>query len=127
MVLSLLFKTPNTTVQKNLFNSPLSGTTRISPYQKGKTILDLPEQEIVSGSGISWAICKSAPHPRQITIPGSHRSVLTARMPFLLPNQQCQSTEGNPKDNTTEHETPLITSCYNRLQKTTDQLQSPIN
>jgi len=22
------------------------------------------EQEIVSGSGISWAICKSAPHPR---------------------------------------------------------------
>jgi len=30
-------------------------------YQEGKTNLDLPEQEIVSGSGISWAICKSAP------------------------------------------------------------------
>jgi len=43
----------------------LSGTTRVSRYQKGKskTNLDLLEQETVSGSGISWAICKSAPHP----------------------------------------------------------------
>jgi len=30
----------------------------------------------VSGSGISWAICKSAPRPRQITTPASHRSVI---------------------------------------------------
>jgi len=29
----------------------------------------------VSGSGISWAICKSAPWPRQITMPASHHSV----------------------------------------------------
>jgi len=29
--------------------------------QEGKTNLDLLEQEIVSGSDISWAICKSAP------------------------------------------------------------------
>jgi len=29
--------------------------------QKVKTNLDLLEQEIVSGSGISYAICKSAP------------------------------------------------------------------
>jgi len=42
----------------------LSGTTRVSRYQEGKTNLDLLEQEIVSGSGICWAICKSAPHPR---------------------------------------------------------------
>jgi len=41
----------------------LSGTTRVSRYQKGKTNLDLLEQEIVSGSGICWAICKYAPHP----------------------------------------------------------------
>ena len=46
----------------------------------------LLEQQTVSGSGISWAICKSAPRSRQITTPG--------RMPFLPPNQQCQSTEG---------------------------------
>jgi len=31
--------------------------------QEGKTNLDLVEQEIVSGSGISWAICKSALRP----------------------------------------------------------------
>jgi len=39
------------------FNGPLSGTTGVSRYQKGKTNLDLLEQ--VSGSGISQAICKS--------------------------------------------------------------------
>jgi len=29
----------------------------------------------VSGSGISWAICKSAPRSRQITMPAPHHSV----------------------------------------------------
>jgi len=53
----------------HLFNGPLSGTTRVSQYQKGKTIWILLKQEIVSGSGISWAICKSAPRSRQITTP----------------------------------------------------------
>ena len=51
------------------FNGPLGycpgSTTRVIQYQKvnqeGKTNLDLLEQEIESGSGISWAICKSAP------------------------------------------------------------------
>jgi len=31
--------------------------------------------ETVSGSGISWAICKSAPHPTYTTIPAPHHSV----------------------------------------------------
>jgi len=54
--------------------------------QKGKTSLDLLEQETVSGSGVSWAMWKSAPHPRQITMPAPHNSVfLQARGPF------CQS------------------------------------
>jgi len=48
----------------------------------------------VSGSGTRWAICKSAPRTRQTTMPAPHRSVFTGRMPFLPPNQQCQSTEG---------------------------------
>ena len=76
----------------------LSGTTRVSRYQKGKTRkgktnLDLLEQEIVTGSGICWAICKSAPHPTQ---PRQHPTTqfFTGRMPFLPPNQQRQSTEG---------------------------------
>ena len=32
--------------------------------QEGKINLDILEQEIVSGSGIGWAICKCAPRPR---------------------------------------------------------------
>jgi len=56
----------------------------VSRYQKRKTNLNLLEQQTVSGSGISWAICRSAPGPRQTTMPG--------QMPFLPPNQQCQST-----------------------------------
>ena len=48
----------------------------------------------MSGSGISWPICKSAPRSRQITTPALHRLVFTGRMPFLSPNQQRQSTEG---------------------------------
>ena len=50
----------------------------------------------MSGSGISWGICKSAPCFRQTTTPAPHHSVFfTERMPFLPPNQQRQITEGN--------------------------------
>ena len=51
-----------------------AGTRKVKPGRY-KTNLDLLEQEIVSGSGISWAICKSAPWPRYITMPASHHSV----------------------------------------------------
>jgi len=50
-------------------------------------LLDLLEQETVSDSGISWAICKSAPWLKHITMPESHYSVFTGWMPFLPPNQ----------------------------------------
>jgi len=40
-----------------------------------KSIWILLKQETVSGSGISWAICKSAPRSREITIPAHHHSV----------------------------------------------------
>jgi len=43
--------------------------------RKGKPIWILLKQETVSGSGISWAICKSAPRPRQITTPVPNHSV----------------------------------------------------
>ena len=72
---------------KHTFNGPLSGTTRVSRYQKGKPIWILLKQETVSGSGISWAICKSAPHSKQITTPATHRSFFTGQMPFLPPDQ----------------------------------------
>jgi len=63
----------------------------VSQYQKGKSILDLLEDEIVSGSGISWAICESAPRPRQITMPASHRFYSPDAFPAA---QLRQSTEG---------------------------------
>jgi len=40
---------------------------------------------IVSGSGISCAICKSAPWPCHITTPASHHSVFTGRVILQLP------------------------------------------
>jgi len=85
----------HTTVLLLVWN--MSGSTRVSRYHKGKTKkvktnLDLLEQEIVSGSGICWAICKSAPHAdNHAIIPPL--SFFTGRMPFLTPNQQRQSTE----------------------------------
>jgi len=70
------------------FNGPFSGTTQVSRYQKGKTNLDFTEAR---DSGISWAICKSAPCSRQITMPVPHHSVfLQAGCPSC--RQQCQST-----------------------------------
>jgi len=46
-------------------------------------------------SGISWTICiKTAPRYRQITTMTPHHSIFTDRMLFPMPNQQCQSTEG---------------------------------
>ena len=40
--------------------------------RKVKPIWILLKQETVSGSGISWAICKPAPSSRQITTPAPH-------------------------------------------------------
>jgi len=58
----------------------------------------LLKQETVSGSGISWDVCKSAPCSRQITTPTPHHSIFTGRMPFLMPNQQCQTIEGKYRE-----------------------------
>ena len=43
--------------------------------RKAKPIWILLKQETVSGCGISWAICKSAPRSRQITMPVPHHTV----------------------------------------------------
>jgi len=72
----------------------LSGTTWVSRYQKGKPIWISCSKRPVSGSGISWAICKSAPRPRLITMPAPHHSSFFVRMDALhADNQQRQSTE----------------------------------
>jgi len=70
-------------------------TTWVSRHQKGTPLWISLQQRWWGGSGISWTICKSfAPRSRQITMPVPHHSVFIDRMPFLLPNQQRQSTEG---------------------------------
>jgi len=56
------------------FNDPLSGTTRVSRYQKGESNL---KQETVSG--ISWAIYKSAPCCR-------HNHASTPPLSFYRPD-----------------------------------------
>ena len=50
----------------HLFNSLCPGVPRWAGTRKVKSIWILQKQETVSGSGISWAICKSAPCSRQI-------------------------------------------------------------
>ena len=62
--------------------------------RKVKPIWILLKQETASGSGISWAICKSATRCRQTTMPAPHQLVFY--MPDALPakalkacNSQC--------------------------------------
>jgi len=50
------------------------GLPRWAATKKLKPIWILLKQETVSGSGISWAICKSALRSRQITTPAPHHS-----------------------------------------------------
>ena len=68
------------------FNGPFSGTTWVSRYQKAKPIWILLKQETVSGSAISWAICKSAPRSGKITMPAPRHSVFYR--PDVLPATQ---------------------------------------
>jgi len=80
------------------FNDPFSGTTLVSQYQKGKkTIRILLKQETVSGSGINWAIYKSAPHFKQITMPAPHHSVfLQAGCLSCHPTNSVKALSGGP-------------------------------
>ena len=77
------------------FNSPLSGSTRVSQYQKGKTNLDFTEAR---DSEWQWhqlghmQVCTSLQTDKHASSP--QLKFFTCRMPFLSPNQQSQSTEG---------------------------------
>jgi len=66
----------------------------------------------VDGSGISWTVCKQyAPRSRQTTTPTPHHSIFTGRMPFLTSNQQCQSTEDKPSQQTTSATNRFLLVC----------------
>jgi len=68
------------------FNGPCSGLPGWAGTRKVKPIWILLKQETVSGNDISWAICKFAPHYRQITMPAPHHSVFYR--PDALPAAQ---------------------------------------
>ena len=74
------------------FNGPFPGLPRWSGTRKVKPIWILLKQETVSGSGISWAVCKSAPRSRQITTPAPHHSVLLqTRCPSCCPTNSVKA------------------------------------
>ena len=54
-------------------------TAWVSRYLKGKTNLDFLEQATMSGSGISWAICKST----KSTLPQIDNHAITPSLSFL--------------------------------------------
>jgi len=72
----------------------LSGTTRVSWYQKGKTNQDFTE---AGDSEWQWhqlghmQVCTSLQTDNHANT--TPVKLFTGRMPFLLPNEQCQSTE----------------------------------
>jgi len=93
------FQTSHTHTHTHPFNGPFSGTTQVSRYQKGQTNLDLLKQETVSGSGISWAICKSAPRSRLITMPApNHSSFLQAGCPSCRPTNSVKALKADNDD-----------------------------
>jgi len=74
--------------------------TRLRPCVRdypGKPVPQIPiwillKQETVSGSGISWAICKPAPRSRQITTPAPYHSVfLQAGCPSCRPTNSVKA------------------------------------
>jgi len=68
--------------------------THTHTHYPGELIWILLKQETVSGSGISWAICKSAHCSRQITMPAPLHSVFYKPDALPTPNKEHQSSEG---------------------------------
>ena len=85
----------HTHTHTHTFNGPLSGTTRVRRYQKGKTNLDFTGAR---DSEWQWhqlgqmQVYTSLQTDNHASTPPL--SFFTGRMPFLPPNQQRQSTEG---------------------------------
>jgi len=73
------------------FQDNLGNSAPEKQNHSGKTNLGLLEQEIVSGSGISWDICKYAPRLIHITLPAPHHSVFYR--PDALPATQSTASK----------------------------------
>ena len=103
--------------QQHLFNGPLPGTTQVSRYQKRKTNMDFTEAR---DSGWQW---HQLGHMQVCTSPSTDTSAstpplnfFTDRMPFLPPNQQRQSTEGQIQAILNEHGLKAIVKAYPETQ-----------
>jgi len=76
-----------------LFSRPVSGTTRVSRYHKGKTNLDFTEARDCEWQWHQLGhmqVCTSLQTDNHASTPTL--SFFTDRMPFLPPNQQRQSS-----------------------------------
>ena len=86
--------------------------------RKVKSIWILLKQGTVSGSGIHWAICKSAPRSRQITMPAPHRSVfyrpnsLPAAQPTVSKHWRHQVVHGHKVKKYAYPLFGLMTQCH---------------
>jgi len=95
---------PSLSGERHTFNDPFSRTTQVSLYQKGKTNLDFTEtrdrewQWHMLGNMQVCILLQTDNHANTPPL-----KFFTGRLPFLPPNQQHQSTEGQ----STEGEIPL--------------------
>ena len=91
------------------FNGPFPRLPGWASTRKVKPIWILLKQQTVSGSGISWAICKSAPRFRQITTPAPHySSFLQAGCPSCRPTNSVKALKAQwiGTDTTTKSSKP---------------------
>ena len=91
------------------------GLPRWAGTSKVKPIWILLKQEKVSGSSFSWAMCKSAPHSRQITTPAPHHSVFYR--PDALPATQPTASKHWRQvwASTTTHLITIVIVHYNTI------------
>ena len=89
--------------------------------RKIKPIWILLKQETVSGSGISWATCKSASCSRQITMPVPHHSkvFLQAGCPSCRPTNSVKALKAKKQDKQVKQKLVIWQIVYNSMPNTT--------
>ena len=94
-ILLLIYNSHTHTHTHTHLTAPFLGLPGWASTTKVKPIWILLKQETLSGCGISWAICKSAPSSWQVTTPAPHHSVfhrpdaLLAAQPIVSKHSRC--------------------------------------
>ena len=89
----------NTHVYYTRLTALCQGLPRWAGTRKVKPIWILLKQMTVSGSGIHWAVCKSAPFSRQTATPAHHHSVfLQAGCPSCHPTNSVKALKADRKE-----------------------------